>query len=663
MKYFILILLGSLFFHEARAHVVKAKIAGLKDGEKVWLYTADGKEIEHKWGLGRIADSTLSVGDEITFSVADAAFSRLWMLQAGTTRLIYYFNKNEDISIQGTLSGRGIIGKKVEGSREQVLLEDIFAILDQKNINPFDRKRGVEWLKRHAGEDICTFATAYFYIREKQLRCEEAGEILALIPAHQHQNPYYRILVDYYAKDRLLQPGQLLQNPVFFDRQGKQVPENKYSGKPFAIYSCRHPGFGEMFLKEIKQLIALQETLPEFYLWVVCPAFPEEIWAKLKAATAGKTIILVDYKQTEAANPGLFFDRTAIFNKVWADSGGRILAVSPETEELPDLLSRKREEQAYTINGCILGVNEGTVELALSRKGAHAEMELADTAFIRNGYFTFRGALPYPQYASLKLRGVRFSVSFYLENAAVDVNLKLGEGVSMNNGQAATIKTLKGEVFGGPVQKEFDYLSALDNETLIGDWISEHPDSEAALRCLSLIWPGKFPPDILEGWLNRIDLSLSGRPDYMEALKQIQARRRLAIGMAAPDFSLLSAEGDEVALKDFRGKYVLIDFWASWCGPCRAEIPELKRLWKQYHQRGLELVSITLDRKKQDWEKALQEEQMPWKQLTAMHSKVTGLYNVQTIPCMLLVAPDGKILAINMRGQQLKEKLNEIFRE
>ena len=158
-----------------------------------------------------------------------------------------------------------------------------------------------------------------------------------------------------------------------------------------------------------------------------------------------------------------------------------------------------------------------------------------------------------------------------------------------------------------------------------------------------------------------MDVSFSDTLAYKEVQLQIAKHRELAVGAEAPNFTLLSDKGKEVVLSDFRGKYVLLDFWASWCGPCRMEIPNLKKLWQKYHAKGLEIVSITLDAKDGDWRKALADEQMPWTQLTAKGTNVSKQYNVKGIPHILLLDPEGKIVGINLRGEELEEALQKCF--
>jgi len=113
-------------------------------------------------------------------------------------------------------------------------------------------------------------------------------------------------------------------------------------------------------------------------------------------------------------------------------------------------------------------------------------------------------------------------------------------------------------------------------------------------------------------------------------------------------------------LSDYRGKYVLLEFWASWCVPCRAENPDLLIAYKKYQEKGFVVVGISLDDKKDRWEKAIEEDKLPWihvSDLNAFDNKLAKLYGVQPIPDNFLIDPQGKIIARQLRGKEVQERL------
>lgn len=136
------------------------------------------------------------------------------------------------------------------------------------------------------------------------------------------------------------------------------------------------------------------------------------------------------------------------------------------------------------------------------------------------------------------------------------------------------------------------------------------------------------------------------------------------VNIAYKNFSQLTPEGKSVSLDDFKGKYLFVDFWASWCGPCRGENPNVLRAYNNYKQDGLEILGVSFDDKKEAWVKAIAEDQMPWTQISALkgfENEAAELYNIQGIPASILINPQGQIIAYDLRGDDLERKLLEIF--
>lgn len=145
---------------------------------------------------------------------------------------------------------------------------------------------------------------------------------------------------------------------------------------------------------------------------------------------------------------------------------------------------------------------------------------------------------------------------------------------------------------------------------------------------------------------------------------KLQTIKNTAVGQVAPEIDLKNPQGQSIKLSSLRGKYVLIDFWASWCRPCRAENPNLVAVHNKYSNRGFTIYSVSLDEKKKPWEKAMKKDGLAWanvSDLKGWESETRLVYNVWGLPSNLLLDKTGKIIAKNLRGEELREKLRELF--
>ncbi len=144
----------------------------------------------------------------------------------------------------------------------------------------------------------------------------------------------------------------------------------------------------------------------------------------------------------------------------------------------------------------------------------------------------------------------------------------------------------------------------------------------------------------------------------------IERERSFMIGGVAPDFAQTAPEGATINLSDLRGKIVLVDFWASWCGPCRRENPNVVRLYEKYKDKGFEILGVSLDRNREKWLQAIEQDGLEWlhvSDLKGWQNEVAQQYNVSSIPQTLLLDAEGKIIGKNLRGQRLVNKLAELF--
>jgi thiol-disulfide isomerase/thioredoxin len=143
-------------------------------------------------------------------------------------------------------------------------------------------------------------------------------------------------------------------------------------------------------------------------------------------------------------------------------------------------------------------------------------------------------------------------------------------------------------------------------------------------------------------------------------------KAQVAIGEIAPDFSLLNTKNSTVSLSSFRGKVVMIDFWASWCGPCRIANPSVEKIYQKYKSKGFEVIGISIDNKKKAWLKAIAQDKIHYQQLNdtlGWYSPVAEKYGINQIPTSFLLDKEGKIIAIDLIGSRLEMKVKELIKK
>src|SRR5690606_4445694 len=175
-------------------------------------------------------------------------------------------------------------------------------------------------------------------------------------------------------------------------------------------------------------------------------------------------------------------------------------------------------------------------------------------------------------------------------------------------------------------------------------------------------------PELAEAELIAYADRITGRWDdnarVRQFLDEITKLERLAIGQPAPEFQSLTPDNKPVKLSDFKGKYTLVDFWASWCVPCREENPNIVRQYRNFKDKGFTVLGVSLDGNPGSWLKAIREDGLEWTQVSDLQqlgSEVVGLYRIQAIPTSYLLDPNGVIIAKNLRGAELETFLKKTF--
>ena len=344
-------------------------------------------------------------------------------------------------------------------------------------------------------------------------------------------------------------------------------------------------------------------------------------------------------------------------------------------------------DPAYKISGTVEGIADGETIYLQEAKGR--ELIKLDSAVVANGAFTFNGRQDaavnrYITYTPAE--GKRIMADFFLENG--NITVALGEESKIagtpNNDIYQAYKTesaaLNKEIMAmyekGKAEEMTDEQKAEMEKTLEGlynkqnDLIYNTIDANITNPVGIHLWPGNsysMELEQLQALAAKVPAEYKSNERIAKLLKRIEVLAKTAVGQKFTDFTLPSPEGNPVKLSDIiaKNKYTLIDFWASWCGPCRREMPNVVAAYKEYNKKGFGIVGVSLDSDAEAWKKAIKDMGMTWEHMSDVKGwecEGAALYGVNSIPATVLVAQDGTIVERNLRGEAIKEKLAELLK-
>lgn len=307
-----------------------------------------------------------------------------------------------------------------------------------------------------------------------------------------------------------------------------------------------------------------------------------------------------------------------------------------------------QEKSNVEITGTVKGQNSGKVYL---QKFDNKMFFTLDSAELKDGTFKFKKTLKLPELYGLTIDKEESPLYVFLEKGKVDVSLD-PEGYYRNS------------VVTGSVSNDLFTSYKKQKEVKIDAFIKENPGSLVAAYVLYRDFSYRLSPEEIRQNLQLLDPKLSNTP-YVAVLKDlVNVLTRVGVGNKAPDFEGLTPEGKSIKLSDHFGKYLLLDFWASWCGPCRRENPNLVKAYQKYHDKGFEIFAVSLDKDKEAWLKGIKDDNLSWTHVSDLafwNSAAAKLYGVRAIPANVLIDPNGVIVGRNLRGEDLDKKLEELL--
>ena len=308
------------------------------------------------------------------------------------------------------------------------------------------------------------------------------------------------------------------------------------------------------------------------------------------------------------------------------------------------------ENKGYTIEGSIQGMNEGMIYLKKNVEKAYVDV---DSAIIENGTFEFKGIADEPMlYGLTTVKESKRPQAFFMGNEKLQIQLDETNkkievsSSSLNDLYKNNVSLLRTKGFS------------------IDSLITAYPTSPVTAYFLANNLAYQFDLEQLKELRAKFDSSLD-ETVYIKQLEGIIERlANVQVGSVAPDFTLPDVDGNPISLSSYRGKFVLVDFWAAWCPDCRKENPNIVAAWKKYKDSNFDVLGVSLDRTKDQWVAAIEKDQLTWTHVSDLkdwNSDVALLYAIRWVPTSFILDPNGVILAVGLEGEDLLKKLEEIL--
>ncbi|NWJ52277.1 MAG: AhpC/TSA family protein [Bacteroidetes bacterium] len=347
-----------------------------------------------------------------------------------------------------------------------------------------------------------------------------------------------------------------------------------------------------------------------------------------------------------------------------------------------------QDKDTFTIVGEIKGINQGN---ALLYNLEETGPRLIDSSKIDNGKFSFKGKITLPEMVLLKIDGNRAGIPFFLEAGKIrfkasadslnganisgsesnDLYQKFHEEMHRYDEQSRNIldryMQAKSNSDTSLMNKFYEANSEVDKERIIftRDFVKQNRESNVAIFIAATQLIYSMEADDLKQISDAFPYKLKDSKYLRLLSNQVKALNRVSIGQPAPSFTLNDINNHPVRLSDFKGKIILVDFWASWCKPCREEHPDLISIYQKYKDKNFDILSVSIDEDMTLWRDAVKLDKLTWSQISdlkGLNNVALKQYGVVKIPSNVLIDKSGIIMARNIKPKQLAEKLKQLLK-